>query len=65
MYVDALYVCQQKLEEELELELIVDGCESPCRCWKWSLGPLEEIQVLLIAESYFQTLEPASKQMYR
>lgn len=27
---------------------IKDGCEPPCACWEWNLGPPKEQKVLLI-----------------
>ena len=40
--------------DPLKLELM-DGCELPCGCWEPNLGPLQEQQVLITAES---TLQP-------
>ena len=38
------------------LDLIIDGCEPPCGCWKLNSGPLEEESVLLTAEPSLQPL---------
>ena len=39
------------------LDLIIDGSEPPCGCWKLNSGPLEEQPVLLTSESSLQTKE--------
>ncbi|KAM7325838.1 hypothetical protein ACRRTK_014316 [Alexandromys fortis] len=31
-----------------------DDCESPCGCWEWNSGCLEELPVLLAAEPPLQ-----------
>lgn len=41
--------------DPLELELQIDGCESPHRCWELSLGPLQEQQTILTTEPSIQT----------
>jgi len=38
------------------LDLITDGCEPPCGCWKLNSGPLEEQSVLLPTEPSLQPL---------
>ena len=36
--------------QKREPDLITDGCEPPCGCWKLNSGPLEEQSVLLTSE---------------
>ena len=33
---------------------ITYGCKSPCGCWEWNSGPLEEQPVLLTSEPSLQ-----------
>lgn len=36
--------------------VLQDDCKPPCRCWKLNLGTLEEQQVFITAEPFFQPL---------
>jgi hypothetical protein len=38
------------------LNLVTDGCESPCDCWDLNSGPSEEQSVLLTTEPSLQPL---------
>jgi hypothetical protein len=40
--------------QERAPDLIIDGCEPPCGCWKLNLVPLEEQTVLLTSEPVLQ-----------
>ncbi|ERE68196.1 coiled-coil domain-containing protein 18 [Cricetulus griseus] len=42
-------------------DLIMDGCEPPCGCWKLNSGPLEEQSVLLTSEP---SLQPVNKSTF-
>ena len=33
----------------------MDGCESPCGCWGWNPGPLQDQHMLLTAEPSLYT----------
>ena len=53
MYVDSscLHTPQKR-----EADLIMDGCELSCGCWKLNSGPSEEQSVPLTAEPSLQPL---------
>ena len=42
--------------QDMESDLVMDGCEPPCGCWELNSGPLEEQSVLLTAEPSLQPL---------
>jgi hypothetical protein len=46
-----MYVCVRVLDLG-----VTDSYKLPCRCWDLNSGPLEEQLVLLIADSFLQTL---------
>lgn len=35
---------------------VTDGCELPCMCWEWNIGPLQEQQLLWDTKPSLQTL---------
>jgi hypothetical protein len=45
-----MYACRP----EETPNLITGGCEPPCGCWEFNLGPLEEQTVLLISAPSLQ-----------
>jgi hypothetical protein len=48
---------QAKRGRRICLKRITDGCETPCGCWNWDTGPLEEQTVLLIVEPRLHPLD--------
>lgn len=40
-----------------ELELVIDGCETPCECWDTNPGPVQKQSVLLSTEASLQPTE--------
>ena len=51
MYMSTLYTRQKR-----ESDPITDECESPCGCWQFYSGSLEEQLVVLTAEPSLQAL---------
>ena len=43
--------CQKRASD-----LIIDGCEPPCRCWELNSEPLEELPGFLTSELSLQPL---------
>ena len=48
--------CPWITEEDIEFSgtRVTDGCKSPCGCWDWNAGPLEEETFFLITEVSLQ-----------
>lgn len=49
--------CLWRTEEDIEFSgtHVTDSCKSPCGCWDWNAGPLEEDPFFLITEVYLSS----------
>jgi hypothetical protein len=55
-YLMLVYSSHLQTHQKKTLDLITDGCDSPCGFWELNSGPLEEQSVLLTTEPSIEHL---------
>jgi hypothetical protein len=60
LFIICKYTSCLQAPQKRESDLIMDGCEPPCRCWDLNSGPLEGQSVLPTTEPSLQPPAHAS-----